>query len=89
MPPSGRAKNPTALVANAAMVAARGSKVVKNNFPKTSAEAVPYRKKSYHSMAVPMKLARTTRDADPEGRETFGEPGTGSRLSVAWGFNCW
>jgi hypothetical protein len=27
---------------------------------KTSAAAVPYRKKSYHSIVVPMKQARTT-----------------------------
>ena len=35
-----------------------GSTVGKNSLLKTSAAAVPYRKKSYHSIVVPMKLAR-------------------------------
>ena len=37
-----------------------GSAFGKNSSPKTSAAAVPYRKKSYHSIVVPMKLARAT-----------------------------
>ena len=37
-----------------------GSDSGKNSSPKTSAAAVPYRKKSYHSMVVPMKLAVAT-----------------------------
>ena len=40
MPPSGRAKKPTVLVAKAAIVAASGSICVKKSFPNTSAEAV-------------------------------------------------
>ena len=33
----------------------------KNNWPKTRAEAVPYRKNSYHSATVPAMAAATTR----------------------------
>ena len=61
MPPTGRAKKPTAYVAKAAIVPASASKFGKNSLLNTSADAVPYRKKSYHSMVVPMKLAMTTR----------------------------
>src|SRR4051812_18801257 len=49
------------------MVPATGSTVGKNSVLKTSAAAVPYRKKSYHSMAVPTKLAATTRTTDAAG----------------------
>src|SRR5206468_12339006 len=42
------------------MVPASGSKVGKNSRLKINAAAVPYRKKSYHSIAVPMKLATAT-----------------------------
>ena len=41
-----------------------GSKVGKNNLLKISAAAVPYRKKSYHSMAVPIRLAVATLTCD-------------------------
>jgi hypothetical protein len=37
-----------------------GSSLGKNRGPKTRAAADPYRKKSYHSMAVPIRLANTT-----------------------------
>jgi len=60
MPPTGRAANPTANVANADSVPISGSAFGKNSLLKTSAAAVPYRKKSYHSIAVPMKLASAT-----------------------------
>jgi hypothetical protein len=60
IPPMGRATNPTAKVPNAARVPTSGSKVGKNSLLKTSAELVPYRKKSYHSVVVPMKLASAT-----------------------------
>jgi hypothetical protein len=60
MPPTGRAAKPTPNVANAASVPTVGSAVGKNSSLKISAAAVPYRKKSYHSIAVPMKLARAT-----------------------------
>src|SRR5688572_17168421 len=43
------------------MVPATGSKVGKKSLLKTSAAAVPYRKKSYHSMSVPMNAAAMTR----------------------------
>ncbi|MCY1452616.1 hypothetical protein D9M71_695460 [compost metagenome] len=33
----------------------------KNNWPKTSADAVPYRKNSYHSATAPAIAAATTR----------------------------
>jgi hypothetical protein len=39
--------------------------VGKKSLLKTSAEAVPYRKKSYHSIVVPIKLARITGLIDP------------------------
>jgi len=60
-PPTGRAKKPTAYVANEASVPANGSSVGKNSRLNTKAAAVPYRKKSYHSIVVPIKLASTTR----------------------------
>jgi hypothetical protein len=60
MPPIGRAAKPTPKVANAASVPIVGETLGKNSLSKISAAAVPYRKKSYHSMVVPMKLARAT-----------------------------
>ena len=56
-PPMGRARKPTKLVVNAAMVPATGSSSGKKSFGKTVAARNPYKKKSYHSMAVPMVLA--------------------------------
>src|ERR671923_1691066 len=56
-PPMGRARKPTKLVVNDAMVPATGSRVGKKTFGKTVAARKPYKKKSYHSMAVPMVLA--------------------------------
>jgi hypothetical protein len=55
--PTGRAAKPTKNVANDARVPAVGLKLGKNAGPKTTAAVVPYRKKSYHSMVVPMTLA--------------------------------
>src|ERR671916_662465 len=60
MPPTGRAKKPTPYVAKASKVPPSGVASGKKSAPKTSAAAVPYRKKSYHSIAVPIKLARAT-----------------------------
>src|SRR5215203_1464366 len=60
MPPSGLAAKPTAYVENAASVPAVELNSGKNSSPKISAAAVPYRKKSYHSIAVPIKLASAT-----------------------------
>jgi hypothetical protein len=60
MPPSGRAAKPTPKVASAASVPMVGSTFGKNSLSKMSAAAVPYRKKSYHSIVVPTKLARAT-----------------------------
>src|ERR671916_1042056 len=60
MPPTGRAKKPTPYVAKASRVPPSGVASGKKSAPKTSAAAVPYRKKSYHSIAVPIKLARAT-----------------------------
>jgi hypothetical protein len=53
----GRARKPTKLVVNAAMVPATGLSSGKKSFGKTVAARNPYKKKSYHSMAVPMVLA--------------------------------
>src|SRR5699024_7117708 len=52
-PPTGRAKKPIAKVASDDSVATTGSFVGKNTAGRTSAEAVPYNEKSYHSRAVP------------------------------------
>src|SRR6185436_1783380 len=60
IPPTGRAAKPTPKVAKAASVPIVGDTLGKNSLSKTSAAAVPYKKKSYHSMVVPMKLARAT-----------------------------
>src|SRR5918997_4389987 len=60
MPPTGRAKKPTPYVAKASKVPPSGVASGKKSAPKTRAAAVPYRKKSYHSIAVPIKLARAT-----------------------------
>src|SRR5215210_698791 len=56
----GRAAKPTAKVPKADSVPISGLEPGKNSSPKTSAAAVPYKKKSYHSIVVPMKLAATT-----------------------------
>src|SRR6266849_3508359 len=62
MPPTGRAAKPTQKVAKADNWAACGESFgEKNSGPKTKAAAVPYRKKSYHSMDVPIQLAIATR----------------------------
>ena len=53
---------------NDASVPVSGSNVGKNSVLKTSAAAVPYRKKSYHSMVVPTKLASATTATDPSRR---------------------
>lgn len=58
--PSGRATNPTAYVAKASIVPISGSSDGKNSLLNTSAAAVPYRKKSYHSTAVPVRLDPAT-----------------------------
>jgi hypothetical protein len=57
----GRAPNPTNWVANDASTPEYADPPGKNSFGKTSAAAVPYRKKSYHSTVVPTVLAITAR----------------------------
>src|ERR1700733_3304059 len=57
MPPIGRATKPTPNVAKASSVPVTGRNVGKNSRLKTRAAAVPYRKKSYHSMIVPATAA--------------------------------
>ena len=52
--------NPTENEANAASVPVTGSKDGKKTSLKTRAAAVPKMKKSYHSMVVPMRLAKAT-----------------------------
>src|SRR3954453_9875491 len=59
--PTGRAKKPTAYGAKAASVAAKASCWGKKSGAKTRAAGEPYRKKSYHSTVVAMKMAPTTR----------------------------
>src|SRR3954469_22361983 len=59
MPPSGRATKPTANVLKEASCAtAAGMFMGKNTVGNISAAAVPYRKKSYHSILVPASVAR-------------------------------
>jgi len=59
MPPMGRAMNPTANVLKEASSAIAGGKPAgKNALGKIRAAAVPYRKKSYHSMLVPASAVR-------------------------------
>src|ERR1700716_1017640 len=54
--PTGRATKPTVYVLNARSVPTNGSNVGKNSLLKTSAAAVLYRKKSYHSIVGPTRL---------------------------------
>src|ERR687891_1959198 len=60
----GRATNPVAEVAKANSVPVSGSASGKNSLLKTSAAAELYRKKSYHSREVPIRLATTTLRTD-------------------------
>jgi hypothetical protein len=52
--------NPTENEAKAARVPVTGSKDGKKTLLKTKAAAVPKMKKSYHSIVVPMRLAKAT-----------------------------
>src|SRR6476646_8438230 len=61
MPPSGRATKPTEKVVYASRIEISGSWAGKNSLVKTMPATVPYRKKSYHSMVAPIRLAITTR----------------------------
>src|SRR5215217_5137125 len=56
----GRATKPTAYVEAEASLPAVSLNSGKKSAGKMSAAAVPYRKKSYHSIAVPIKLAAAT-----------------------------
>src|SRR5215203_4520467 len=56
----GRATKPTAYVEAEASLPAVSLNSGKKSAGKMSAAAVPYRKKSYHSIAVPIKLATAT-----------------------------
>ena len=59
MPPIGRAMKPTANVLKDASNAMTGGRSAgKNAFGNISAAAVPYRKKSYHSMLVPANAVK-------------------------------
>lgn len=57
MPPRGRAQKPTATEANEKIVPIAGSLVGKNAVSNTSVATETYRKKSSHSMTVPITLA--------------------------------
>src|SRR5688572_2124821 len=82
MPPTGRATNPIVYVLKASSVPVRGSAFGKKRRLKTSAAAVPYRKKSYHSIVVPMKLANATRRTEPDFVEWTEEAETDTRGDV-------
>src|ERR1700690_4279134 len=56
-PPSGRARKPIVKVLKDRIFPVNGSASGKKRAGKTRVAAVPYRKKSYHSMGVPMVLA--------------------------------
>jgi hypothetical protein len=70
MPPSGRAAKPSAYVPNASSVPVTGSDLGKKSAPNTRAAAEPYRKKSYHSTAVPTRDAKTTLTIDARPRRS-------------------
>src|SRR5690349_14921890 len=57
--PIGRPTKPMKKVPNADSVAVNASSLGKYSLPNTRPAAVPYRKKSYHSMVVPMVEAMT------------------------------
>src|SRR3954471_6840261 len=59
--PIGRAAKPTNWVEKEARAPANSDCSGKKTFGNTRAAAVPYRKKSYHSMVVPTVLATTAR----------------------------
>src|ERR671937_1281932 len=59
-PPKGRATKPTRKVNRDRRVPTSGTDSGKKTLGKTSAAIVPYRKKSYHSMAVPAVLEKIT-----------------------------
>ena len=56
-PPMGRATKPAQNVLNESSVPISADESGKNTCGKTSAAAVPYRKKSYHSMELPSSPA--------------------------------
>jgi hypothetical protein len=60
----GRPKNPTPKAAKAARVPINGSTFGKNKRLNTTAAASPYIWKSYHSTAVPTRLANNTFGVD-------------------------
>src|SRR5438105_2515504 len=64
MPPIGRERNPTKKVVYANSVPASGSNCGKKSLFSTIGVTTPYRKKSYHSMVVPMALAKATFPAE-------------------------
>ena len=79
---------PTEKEANAARVPVTGSNDGKNTSLNTSAAAVPKMKKSYHSIVVPMRLAKATvrdersdgsaADEDRPSRSVSGSRGSGT-----------
>jgi hypothetical protein len=72
-------------VVNASSVPLSGSAVGKKSLLNTSAAAEEYRKKSYHSMVVPIRLAETMRGRDlggVTGREFTGSPRFVGRVSL-------
>src|SRR5262245_46588772 len=67
---------PMVNVLNDAIWAVNGSSLGKYSLSMTRAVAVPYRKKSYHSMVVPMVLATTASIRDRRG------PASGSAVVI-------
>src|SRR5450759_3975668 len=59
-PPKGRAIKPTRKVNNARIVPTVGTDSGKKTLGKTRVASVPYRKKAYHSIAVPIVLEKMT-----------------------------
>ena len=75
---------PTEKEANAARVPVTGSNDGKNTSLNTRAAAVPKMKKSYHSIVVPIRLAKATlRDERSDGSAVDGA----GRVEVGLGFS--
>src|ERR1700733_3666560 len=60
IPPIGRDMKPTKNVVYASKVPTTASKFGKNSLFNTSGVTTPYKKKSYHSIVVPIALANAT-----------------------------
>src|ERR1700733_10511675 len=79
IPPIGRDMKPTKNVVYASKVPTTASKFGKNSLFNTSGVTTPYRKKSYHSIVVPIALAKATTPGEIAGAVV---PGFGRSIVV-------